>query len=701
MNVLVIDDSKAILMLLKAWLEERDYQVKTATSAAKGLKLFSTYSFDLVVCDVEMPKISGFEFTRSVRQSEIRWTPIIFMSTIDKEDYYQKGFAAGGDFYFVKPLNQQVFNAYLSGIERMHKMRTQLENTNKELTSLRENSQDGIVSFDQKGVIYNINGSGAKIFLMTVKQIVGRNITDLLNSFSVGQASTDHPSANDNSHAIEYHHNSIRGEKKYIEMSVTRFVQDQKILYTGIMRDVTERKSLEEQLKYTAQYDTLTGLPNRALFLDRLEQSLRRARRANRVIALLFIDLDRFKAVNDTLGHDSGDELLISVARRLQSQVRSSDTVARLAGDEFVIILDDFVDSAFMASISEKIVDSFQKPFSIKGRQLYMTISIGISISSDSCMDAETLIKHADMAMYRAKEGGRNGLSFYTSELNALNLYRMELSNSLNQAIDNSELSIYFQPQVSSDCQMLIGAEALLRWKHPEIGYVSPIEFIPLLEETGLIVRVTEWIFEQTISQWQDWMARGVIPDNSKLSINLSAKHFADEKFFDILLTILESLSFSTDNLILEITESVMMTNTEVTSRILTNLSEKGIEISLDDFGTGYSSLSYISQYPISHIKIDKSFVDKIQNTPQDRAIILAIINMAQSLNIAVTAEGVDTEKKLEFLRSSGCNCYQGFLFAPAMDITDFEEYVKNRDLRLYPQSKLSHSAEQVKSIRS
>ncbi|BFM17122.1 EAL domain-containing protein [Maricurvus nonylphenolicus] len=681
MKVLVIDDSNAILMLLKAWLEERDYKVKTATSAAKGLDLFSKHAFDLVVCDVEMPEINGFEFTRSVRKTESRWTPIIFMSTINKEDYYKKGFDAGGDFYFVKPLNQQIFNAYLSGIERMHKMRTQLESTNKELISLRENSQDGIVSFDQQGMIYSINGSGAKIFLMSVEQVIGQNIYKLLSPISPHQSDSNNPSAKDNTHAIEYNYYSKSGAKKFIEMSVTRCENEHNVLYTGIMRDITERKSLEEQLKYTAQYDTLTGLPNRALFLDRIEQSLRRARRANRIIALLFIDLDRFKAVNDTLGHSTGDELLVSVADRLQNQVRSSDTVARLAGDEFVIILDDFVDSAFIATISENIVNSFREPFLIKDRQLYMTISIGVAISSENCMDAETLIKHADMAMYRAKESGRNGLFFYTNELNALNLYRMELSNSLNQAIENAELSIYFQPQVSGDSSQLVGAEALLRWNHPEIGYVSPIDFIPLLEDTGLIVRVTEWIFEYTICQWKEWMTRGVISENCKLSINLSAKHFADEQSFNILLDILEKFSFSTENLILEITESVMMTNTDVTRRILNSLSERGIEISLDDFGTGYSSLSYISQYPISHIKIDKSFVDKIQNTPQDRAIILAIINMAKSLNIAVTAEGVDTEKKFEYLRNSGCDCHQGFLFSRPINTRDFESYAIERNL--------------------
>jgi diguanylate cyclase (GGDEF)-like protein/PAS domain S-box-containing protein len=674
-KVLVIDDSNAILMLLKAWLEERNYKVKTATSAAKGLDLFSNYVFDLVVCDVEMPQINGFEFTRSVRQAESRWTPIIFMSTINKEDYYKKGFDAGGDFYFVKPLNQQIFNAYLSGIERMHNMRTQLEDANKELTSLRENSQDGIVSFDQQGIIYNINGSGAKIFLMSVEYIIGKNIYKLLSPTSPDQTGSSNPSVRHNSHAIEYNYYSTSGTKKYIEMSVTRCVNERKVLYTGIMRDITERKSLEEQLTYTAQYDTLTGLPNRALFLDRIEQSLLRAKRANRIIALLFIDLDRFKAINDTLGHSTGDELLVSVAERLQHQVRSSDTVARLAGDEFVIILDDFVDSAFIATISENIVHSFREPFLIKERQLYVTISIGVAISSEHCMDAETLIKQADMAMYRAKESGRNGLFFYTNELNALNLYRMELSNSLNQAIDNAELSIFFQPQVSSDNSKLVGAEALLRWKHPEIGYVSPIDFIPLLEDTGLIVRVTEWVFEYTICQWKDWITRGIVTEDCKLSINLSAKQFTDEQSFNVLLSILEKFSFSTENLILEITESVMMTNTDVTRRILNSLSEQGIEISLDDFGTGYSSLSYISQYPISHIKIDKSFVDKIQSTPQDRAIILAIINMAKSLNIAVTAEGVDTDKKFEYLRNSGCDYHQGFLFSRPINAHEFESY--------------------------
>ena len=321
MNTLIIDDSKAILAVVASWLELRGYQVTTAESGEEGLQRFSEKPFDLVVLDVEMPRMNGFQVASTIRELETQWTPIVFMSGSGKESYYQKGINSGGDFYFTKPLNEVIFNAFISGIERMHEMRTQLQSANTELSTLRENTHDGIIYFDRDGLIFKVNPSCAKILSNRSEPIIGSNIRDLLQSINADKTSPDpgifFPDA-PSSQALEYEHRDKQSNGKLIEMSITHFTHKDKTVYTGIMRDITERKQLENRLKYLAQYDTLTGLPNRALFLDRLNQSLNRAQRSKTIVALLFIDLDRFKIINDTLGHDSGDILLTLVARRLK-----------------------------------------------------------------------------------------------------------------------------------------------------------------------------------------------------------------------------------------------------------------------------------------------------------------------------------------------------------------------------------------------
>jgi diguanylate cyclase (GGDEF)-like protein/PAS domain S-box-containing protein len=686
-NILIIDDSKSILLLITKWLEERHYHIKTASSGFQGLKLFSQSPFDLVILDVEMPKMNGFEVARTIRKIEGHWTPVVFMSTVGKESYYQKGIDAGGDFYFTKPLNKIIFNAFITGIERMFKMRTKLKNMNTELTALRDNTLDGILSFDKDGNIFNINHSGAEILSRSVKDLVGTNINDWLK-ISDGREMCQMAQSVDltvvgKGHAVEYLYEHNDGEYQIVEMSITPYQQGDVTLYTGIMRNITERKQLEQKLKYLAQYDTLTGLPNRELFLDRLDQSLKRSKRIAGSVALLFIDLDRFKTINDTLGHDVGDILLTAVAKRLQKSVRSCDTVARLAGDEFVVIIDDFLDASNMVRVSEKIVSSFENPFHINGHELFVTTSVGIAVSSKNCTDSQTLIKHADMAMYKAKEKGCNQLHFYTDELNAINLYRMDLSNALNRAIEKNELRIHYQPQLKVTDNQVVGAEALLRWSNPKVGEVSPAEFIPLLEETGLIISVTEWMFDQVIDQWEQWIKSGVISPNAKLSVNLSAKHFVSESLINQLVSKLKHSDLTPENIVVEVTETVMMSNTTTSRRVFDKLTRAGIKIALDDFGTGYSSLSYLSQFPISFLKIDQSFIEKADRSLQDRALILAIINMANSLDLEVIAEGVDSKRKLKFLANNDCDLYQGFLFSKALSVRDFERCVSNHRPRI------------------
>ncbi|MCL9781743.1 EAL domain-containing protein [Vibrio sp. S4M6] len=676
MKTLIIDDSKAILTILSDWFKERNYEVLTATSGIQGLKLFAQHDLDMVVLDVEMPGMNGFQVAHVIRNVEEQWTPIIFMSGAGKESYYKKGIDAGGDFYFTKPLNLTMFDAFISGVERMYCMRKELLKSNTELTSLLENTHDGIVSFDKQGQVLKINKSCERILSSTdfssavnileiLKPMYGEAHT--LNSLDLTNGSIE------NKEAV-YRYDDHLGTSKLIEMSVTSYMCDGKLFYTGIVRDITERKITEKKLKYLAQYDTLTGLPNRALFSDRLEQSLLRAQRAATLVSLLFIDLDKFKVINDTLGHNVGDKLLYLVSERIKNNIRKCDTAARLGGDEFVVIIDDFTEVRNLITVSEKLLACFEAPFLIESHELFVTISMGVAVTSEYCTDSETLIKHADLAMYRAKENGRNQLQFFTDKLNSKNLYRMELSNELHHAVKKSELSIHYQPQLNLTTKEIIGAEALLRWNNPQAGLVSPGEFIPLLEENGLIIPVTEWLIHESFHQWKSWERQGIVSHCASLSINISAKHFVNHSLVNILSNALKHFNLIPQNLVIEITESAMMANKALSRSVLNKISNMGVTIALDDFGTGFSSLSYLSQFPIDHIKIDKSFVDKINNKQEDRELILAIINMARCLNMKVIAEGVDSKEKLDFLQNSQCDYYQGFLFSKALSVPDFKE---------------------------
>jgi diguanylate cyclase (GGDEF)-like protein/PAS domain S-box-containing protein len=430
----------------------------------------------------------------------------------------------------------------------------------------------------------------------------------------------------------------------------------------GIGADVTHRKEAEEKLVYLAHYDGLTGLPNRVLFFDRLRQTLAHAARREVIAAVMFLDLDRFKVVNDTLGHGVGDDLLRQVAQRLSACTRVGDTVARFSGDEFVLIVNDLQGAEDARHIAQKVLVAFANPFKVGGHEIFVSTSIGISLYPSDCEDEQTLLKNADTAMYRAKESGRNNFQFYTREMNARAMYRLNLENSLRHALERGEFRLHYQPKACLHTGRITGVEALLRWERPDHGLISPGEFVPLLEDTGLIVPVGEWVLSEACRQVETWRRTGVEP--VAIAINISARQFGARNLGEIIRRVLEEQRADPRYIELELTESLLMVNTEEAVRTLRYLKGLGLKLSIDDFGTGYSSLSYLKRFPIDALKIDRSFIDEIITDVDDATITRAVIGMAHNLGLKVVAEGVETQAQLSFLSANGCDEAQGYYFA-------------------------------------
>lgn len=440
-------------------------------------------------------------------------------------------------------------------------------------------------------------------------------------------------------------------------------------------RDITERKSHEEQLAHQATHDTLTGLANRAILDDRLGFLIERATREKSSVALLLLDLDRFKEINDSLGHGAGDELLRSMAMRLTDLMRDSDTVARLGGDEFVILVEmNTADSAI--PVAQKILEALNTPFIISGHEVFASASIGISLYPKDGANGEDLLKNADVAMYLAKKHGRSQFRFYNEKMNASSVERLNLETSLRRAVDNGELLLYYQPQVNLHSGEIIGAEALIRWQHPEMGLVSPAKFIPLAEETGLIFPIGEWVMRTACAQIKTWQNAGVVTPT--VAVNLSAHQFRQRHLVKMTTGVLLGSGIDARYLELEMTESAVMEDADRVIKVLRELKEMGATISIDDFGTGYSSLSYLKQFAIDKLKVDQSFVREIARDPSDAAIVIAIITMAHSLGLKVIAEGVETEGQLEYLRSHDCDEMQGYFFSRPVPSGDFEQMLRS-----------------------
>ena len=440
--------------------------------------------------------------------------------------------------------------------------------------------------------------------------------------------------------------------------------------YRGIARDITQSRRADEKILRLAHFDELTELPNRTMFMQTLKRAFSLAQRRGKQFALFFIDLDRFKNINDSLGHESGDQLLQDVARRLRDNLRESDSVARLGGDEFVVLVEDCADPRELNSIAQNILNAVGRPYVLSGQEYHVTGSIGISTYPTDGQDPAALLKNADIAMYLAKDRGKNNFQFYSAQQNAHSFERLALESALRHALGRDEFVLHYQPRVDIPTGRIVGVEALLRWNHPDLPMVLPNQFIPLAEETGLIVPIGRWVLRTACAQSALWRHEGL--PALRMAVNLSARQFSDDGLIDDIVDALAQAELAPNGLELEITESMVMQNPERAVTTLNRLREMGISVSIDDFGTGYSSLGYLKRFPIDNVKIDRSFIKDLPHDTDDAAITRAVIAMAQSLRIRVIAEGVETREQLQFLRDHDCNECQGYFLSRPLPASNF-----------------------------
>ena len=560
--------------------------------------------------------------------------------------------------------------------------RRQAEAQMRQLSSAVEQTADAVVITDRHGIVQYVNPAYEQVTGYSRQEVLGKNASvvksgehgksfyeEMWRTILAGQVFRG-TMVNRRKDGSLYYEEKTISPLKEAGGDIVRFVS------TG--KDITQRLQSEERLRHLAHHDPLTGLPNRVLLQDRLKQAMLEADRSERLVAALFLDLDRFKTINDTLGHQVGDALLKAVADRLATCLRVGDTVSRLGGDEFTVILANVAHVDDITRVAQKILDQFISPFRVGGRDLFVSASIGITLYPLDEKEPENLLKNADVAMYHAKEIGGNVFQFYTPALNARAARRLELETGLRHALERQEFILHYQPLVDMQTGRIRGMEALLRWQHPEFGLIPPLDFIPLAEETGLIIPIGEWVLKTACAQIKAWHDTGF--PALQVAINLSSKQLRDKNLIATVQQALEAAGLEPRYLDLELTESVLMQDMELAATILQELKTVGVYFSLDDFGTGYSSLSYLKRFPIDYLKIDRSFVRDITTDPVGAGLVKAIIAMANVLHIKVIAEGVETYEQLEFLRRHGCDITQGYFCSKPLAVETFTELLQDWD---------------------
>lgn len=562
--------------------------------------------------------------------------------------------------------------------------RKSAEESLRKLSQAIEQSPSSVMITDTKGVVEYVNPSFVEISGYAPEEILGQKAS-ILRTDMTSKDVFDHmwkTILSGEKWQGELYNRKKNGEIYWEYASISPIKSDAGEIthFMAVKEDITSRKEAEEQLVYKANYDDLTGLPNRVLALDRLSLAMARASRENRTVALLFVDLDRFKNVNDTLGHNIGDMLLSEAAGRLKSCVRDGDTVARLGGDEFLVVLPDLEAAISSEIVAHKILDVFSQPFLLEGRELFVSASLGITIFPNDGDDPDVLLRNADSAMFSAKEKGRNTYRFFTLAMDEMAHENLRLEEHLRHALEFNELSLNYQPLIDGGSGELVGAEALLRWDNGKLGRVVPDQFIPQAEETGLIVPIGEWVLMEACRQAMVWIEEGCA--DFRIAVNVSSRQFRDGRIVDTVVKALIATGLPPHCLELELTENLLVEDAPVTSFTLRELKQMGVRLSIDDFGTGYSALSYLKRFPFDTLKIDRSFVCDITVDPENAALVTAIIAMARSLGLKVVGEGIETKEQLHMLKAQHCDTIQGYYFSKPLTTEDFQEYIETHNFK-------------------
>jgi len=675
--ILVVDDDQLIRVLLQDALSAAGFDAQLAADGESALRSFPTLQPDLVLLDLIMPGKDGCATCREIRTlPEGEYIPVMMMTSLDNADSIHRAFDAGATDFIAKPLNPELLVHRVRYMLRASQNMKRLAENQARLEMLKvavDNLPIGITFSDVEGVIIYSNPAEARMHGYEVSELIGKEA----RKFSTSDRSRP-ITAEQLKELGVWRRESVnvrRNGEEFAAQLTSISVRDDEARYLGIIttcEDISYRKAAEQKIHQLAYYDIVTGLPNRGMFLERLHQSLAQAQRDRDKVNLIFLDLDNFKDVNDTQGHDVGDKLLRSVAERLAACMRDSDVLARLGGDEFVVVCPSVATQDSVATVVQRIMAIFVEPFEIDGLQLYTSASIGISVYPDDSQDASTLFRCADTAMYQAKNDGRAQFRFFSAELNQKIAQRVALENSLRKGLERQEFFLHYQPLWDVKTSTMAGVEVLLRWQSFDYGLMLPSTFISLLEDSGLINSVGEWVLRTACTQLREWNSQE--QRVLKMAVNVSGKQLKHPKFLEMLTAIIQETGIDATNLELEFTESVIMDNVENTVEIFHQLKAMGIQLSIDDFGTGYSSLNYLKHFPVDRIKIDRSFVTDVNHNQSDAAIIEAIISMAQSLSLRVVAEGVENSDQLHSLARLGCDEVQGFYLAMPMHAESLAE---------------------------
>jgi diguanylate cyclase (GGDEF)-like protein/PAS domain S-box-containing protein len=686
---LVVDDDRFIRMVVREALEQSGLEVCEADSGAQALELFATARPDIVVLDVIMPGLDGFATCAKLRGSVGGGrVPILIMTGLDDAESIAHAYEQGATDFITKPLNPMILS---------YRVRYMLRGSHTLDALIKSEARLGLAQRIAKIGNWewrpDTNQFTASAELCRLMGIRSQDFAGTFDAFIQLIHAEDRDRVNEALKRIlservpcDIDHRLVlpNGADFTVNLQAEAVFDHQlkALSVVGTAQDISERKQSEQEIHRLAYFDSLTGLPNRVLFKDRLTQALLHARRYRTTLATLFLDLDRFKVINDTLGHNVGDLLLKSVADRLAESVRHSDSVsrsvekeenysfARLGGDEFTVLLTNLREVHDAGKVARRIVEAMAKPFSIEGNEIFVTVSVGIAIFPVDGDSVDALLKNADSAMYHAKEEGRNNFQFYSNTLNAAANERLILEGELRHAVDREEFVVFYQPQIDLRTGGIIGAEALVRWQHPQRGLLPPAEFLPAAMDTGLIRAIDEWVLRTACRHNQTWQQRGKMP--VRISVNVSNSLFHGNTLLPVVAEALNQTGLTPACLELELTESIAMRNVDASIAMLTTLKAMGVLLSIDDFGTGYSSLSYLQRLPINMVKIDQSFIQEILTQARPAPIVRAIIAMAHSLNLLVLAEGVEQEAQRTLLLEEGCDQAQGYLFGRPMPADAF-----------------------------
>ena len=698
-KVLLVDDDEVNLLLTSIALRERGFAITEATSGEHALEQLGMWVPDVVVLDALMPGLDGFETCRALRAMPgFESLPVLMLTGLDDDASITRAYEAGSTDFFVKSNQWGLLAGRLRYLLRSSRTRLELERSKAKLARAQARARMG--SFDwrsgQPAPTFSVEGlrvfgldAGAVLPFRRLMRMLAKEdrsglmtlLGDVLKHGSV--LATDIAVTLMDSRQRIVH---IEAEPEYNE-------HGNMTGYTGIVQDVTDRRMAEDKIRHLANFDTLTGLPNRRQLIWRSERALEHARRLGHQVAMLLIDLDRFKVINDTLGHGAGDELLMEVARRLRSCVRHSDqvmesalesmssrshrtleAVGRYGGDEFIALLPEVVDERDAQRVAARILDLMREPIFVLGQECFVTASVGIALFPRDGNTVADLLRNSDVAMYSAKGAGRDSASTYRPALAGKGREKLELESALHKAIERNELVLYYQPKIDVRGAKMVGAEALMRWRRNGV-LVPPGDFIPLAEETGLIVPLSEWAIREAARQVRVWQDSFGFSDS--IAVNLPNRLFERTDLVEYIHHAVTTYGVPHHAIALEITETGLMKDLQNVIPSLHRLTEIGVEISIDDFGTGYSSLAYLTTLPISELKIDRSFVRDLGITPQSSAVVTAIIALARSLGLRVIAEGVENLRQMEVLHRLGCTVMQGFLFSKAIPPDELERWLQ------------------------